>query len=88
MAKRNRRTFPSHTSLLASVEGTHYLDPSLVQRGKSEFDRRAATLDQAATAWLKSRKARPSTTNSKRADGRNRNIGTVRIHGARPNTTA
>lgn len=87
MAQRNRRTFPSHTALLREVEGTHYIPATLVLRGKAPFDRRAATLDKAATAWLKSRKARPTSSNGKRADGRSRTVGSAAIHGKRPNTT-
>jgi hypothetical protein len=46
---------PSYRQAMSAVEDAPptYIDPSLVRAGSSEYDRRAATLDAAATAFLK-----------------------------------
>lgn len=84
--KRQARTW------MAEAEAMAYVDPGLVLRGDSPFDRRASVLDKAATEWLRASKrvGHTAITNQpyRRQSGKSQTIGTPRLHGARPSTVA
>ena len=77
---------------MAEAEAMAYVDPGLILRGTSPFDRRASVLDLAATEWLRASKrvGHTAITNQpyRRNGGRSQTVGVPRLHGAPPSTVA
>lgn len=99
-SNRKRATKKNALALMREASEASYLPPpncgkvpkGTVLKGSGPFDRRAVTLDRAATEWLRASKrvGHTAITNQpyRRQSGKSQTVGTAQLHGTGPTTRA